>query len=49
MRQRACRIVVMAVVYPDQATFKREEQRRFELRIEHMDIPIALDDLKEWK
>jgi len=36
-------------LYPDKATFKKEEQRRFELLIEHMDIPIALDNLKEWK
>ena len=36
-------------LYPDQATFQREEQRRFELLIEHMDIPVSLDDLKDWR
>ena len=36
-------------LYPDQATFKKEEQRRFELLLEHTDIPIYVDDLKEWK
>src|SRR5262245_1361821 len=28
-------------LYPDQATFKREEQRRFEILIAHWDVPIA--------
>jgi hypothetical protein len=35
-------------LFPDQATFRKEEQRRFELLIEHMDIAISLDDLKSW-
>ncbi len=25
------------------------EQRRFELLTEHMDVPIILDDLKNWR
>lgn len=36
-------------LYPDQATFMKEEQRRFELLLEHTDIPVHVDDLKEWK
>jgi hypothetical protein len=28
-------------LYPDQATFKREEQRRFEILIAHWDAPIV--------
>ncbi len=28
-------------LYPDQATFAREEQRRFELLIAHWDLPLA--------
>jgi hypothetical protein len=28
-------------LYPDQATFKREEQRRFEVLIAHWDVPIV--------
>ena len=36
-------------LYPDQATFKREEQRRFELLLEHMDIAVTIDDLKGWR
>ena len=41
--------VSLEELYPDQATFKKEEQRRFELLLEHTDIPIYVDDLKEWK
>lgn len=36
-------------LYPDQAAFKREEQRRFELLLEHMDIAVNIDDLKGWR
>lgn len=36
-------------LYPDQEKFRKEEQRRFELLIEHTDVPVALDDLKEWR
>ena len=36
-------------LYPDQATFKKEEQRRFELLLEHTDIPVVVEDAKEWK
>ncbi len=36
---------VIKKLYPDQATFEKEEQRRFELLLEHMDIPISVDDL----
>ena len=35
-------------LYPDQVTFKREEQRRFELLLEHTDVPISIDDLSTW-
>ncbi len=40
---------VVKELYPDQPGFKKEEQRRFELLVEHMDIPVALDDLKTWR
>lgn len=39
---------IIAELYPDQELFKKEEQRRFELLIEHMDIPIVSDDFSEW-
>lgn len=35
-------------LYPDQAKFRKEEQRRFELLVEHMDIPVSIDDLAGW-
>jgi hypothetical protein len=40
---------IVKALYPDQERFAKEEQRRFELLLEHMDIPIWLDDLKGWK
>jgi hypothetical protein len=33
-------------LYPDQATFKREEQRRFEILEAHWDLPIVAVDLE---
>jgi hypothetical protein len=39
---------ILKELYPDQAKFKKEEQRRFELLLEHMDIPVFLDDLTAW-
>lgn len=36
-------------LYPDQATFMKEEQRRFELLLEHTDIPVVVEDVKDWK
>ncbi len=32
---------IIKQLYPDQATFKREEQRRFEILIAHWDVPIV--------
>lgn len=37
---------IIKQLYPDQETFKREEQRRFEILISHWDVPlisVALD------
>ncbi len=36
-------------LYPDQDTFKKEEQRRFEILLEHTDVPIRDDNLEEWE
>lgn len=36
-------------LYPDQEKFRKEEQRRFELLLEHTDVPVSLDDLTKWK
>jgi len=40
---------ILKELYPDQEKFKKEEQRRFELLLEHTDIPVVLDDLAQWK
>ncbi len=34
---------IKRALYPDQETFKREEQRRFEILLAHWDLPI-MDD-----
>ena len=39
---------IIAELYPDKKTFEREEQRRFELLIEHTDVPVFLEDMKDW-
>jgi hypothetical protein len=31
----------MRVLYPDQETFKKEEQRRFEILLAHWDVPVS--------
>jgi len=36
----------MRALYPDQATFEREEQRRFEILLAHWDVPIRSLELK---
>ncbi len=40
---------IIGALYPDRATFDREEQRRFQLLVEHMDVPIVRDDLTAWR
>lgn len=35
-------------LFPDQETFKKEEQRRFELLVEHMDVPITVENTDDW-
>ena len=40
---------IVSELYPDQATFRAEEQRRFALLLEHMDVPVEVDDLSTWK
>ena len=38
---------ITKVLYPDQETFKREEQRRFEILQAHWDLPITPVDLEK--
>jgi hypothetical protein len=39
---------IIAALYPDRETFVKEEQRRFALLIEHMDVPVVPYDLSTW-
>ena len=34
-------------LFPDQATFKREEQRRFEILLAHWDVPMSAVELEK--
>jgi hypothetical protein len=34
-------------LYPDQETFKKEEQRRFEILLAHWDLPVSAMDLEK--
>ena len=38
---------VLKQLYPDQETFKREEQRRFEILVAHWDVPIKSVNLDQ--
>lgn len=38
--------VLAKQLYPDQETFKKEEQRRFEILLGHWDVPMQAIDLK---
>ena len=37
---------IIKKLYPDQETYKREEQRRFEILLGHWDVPVLSVDLK---
>ncbi len=39
---------IVEELYPDQELFRKEEQRRFEILLEHTDVPVRVDDLSEW-
>ena len=40
---------ILKELYPDQATFVKEEQRRFELLLAHWDLPVKAETLSSWK
>ena len=40
---------ILKELYPDQATFQKEERRRFELLDAHWDLPVRAEDLATWK
>ncbi len=35
-------------LYPNQERFREEEQRRFQILLEHRDIPVSVVDLSTW-
>ncbi len=39
---------IVRELFPDQETFRREEQRRFELIVEHLDLPVLREDVSTW-
>jgi hypothetical protein len=39
---------IIAELYPDKEKFDLEEQERFEMIIEHRDVPVWVDDLEDW-
>jgi len=40
---------IIRELYPDSVKFRAEEQRRFELLLEHTDVPVDVDDLSGWR
>ena len=40
--------VILKELYPDKATFDKEERRRFELLEAHWDLPVKAENLKGW-
>ena len=42
------RTAILEELYPDRETFKREEQRRFELLDAHRDVGVRINDLSDW-
>ena len=47
-RNQALSQSIALELYPDQEQFKKEEQRRFEILLEHIDVPIRKDNLSSW-
>lgn len=39
---------ILKELYPDKATFDKEERRRFELLDAHWDLPVKPENLKSW-
>lgn len=40
---------ILKKLYPEQARFTKEEQRRFELLEAHWDLPLTVENLSTWK
>ena len=44
----ADRTAILEELFPDKEKFLKEEQRRFEILLEHTDVPIVEEDLADW-
>ena len=44
----ADRTAILEELYPDQEKFEAEEQRRFQILLEHTDVPIVEEDFAGW-
>jgi len=42
------RTAILEELFPDKERFSKEEQRRFEILLEHTDVPIVEEDLADW-
>jgi hypothetical protein len=48
-RNKALSDAISLQLFPDQASLKKEEQHRFELLIEHYDVPVREENPESWK
>lgn len=39
---------IIKQLYPDRETFKKEEQRRFAILLEHRDVPLEIESFEGW-
>ena len=49
LRQDRAEGEIVEALYPDAVTFADEERRRFQLLVQHLDVPVRRDDLSGWK
>ena len=40
---------IVQTLYPETETFVKEERRRFQLLLQHLDVPVQRDDLSDWQ
>ena len=40
---------IIQELYPEQEKFRAEEQRRFEILLEHIDVPVRVEDPADWR
>ena len=47
-RNEALSKSIAQLLFPDQDTYKKEEQHRFEILLEHIDVPVRDDNTSDW-